>query len=95
MGDVVLAMELVFAKDGDEDVLGENVLDDHLPDIGQHDVGIDGLLTKLQKIISGLDEGRIRGSLLLITRRNSSSQSGKSSLNLSMAARKVCTSGGS
>ena len=42
-GDVVLAVELVLGEDAEEDVAGEDVLQQHLADVGVGDVGADGL----------------------------------------------------
>ena len=43
-GDVVLAVELVFAENAEEDVLGEDVLQQHFAHVGGGDGGADGLL---------------------------------------------------
>ena len=40
-GDVVLAVEVVLAEDLGEDLLGQDVLDQHLAHVGRCDVGID------------------------------------------------------
>ena len=42
-GDVVLAVELVLGEDAQEDVLREDVLDEHLPHVGFGDGRADAL----------------------------------------------------
>ena len=48
-GDVVLAVELVLGEDAQEDVAGEDVLQQHLADVGVGDVGADGLAAEVQE----------------------------------------------
>ena len=48
-GDVVLAVELVLGEDAEEDVAGEDVLEQHLADVGVGDVGADGLAAEVQE----------------------------------------------
>ena len=48
-GDVVLAMELILGEHPQEDVLRENVLDQHLPDVVVRNFGTDGLVAQLEE----------------------------------------------
>lgn len=63
-GDVVFSMKLGFIEDGDEDVFRQDVLDDHLPDVGHDDVGVDGIPAEFQKISACFGEGCILGRLV-------------------------------
>ena len=64
-GDAVLIEELGIAEDGEEDFLGEDVLDEHLVHIGRGDGGIDGAAAEFQKGIAAQAEGAIFRLLLL------------------------------
>ena len=48
-GDVVLAVELVLGEDAQEDVFGEYVLQQHLPDVRLRNVGADGALAEVEE----------------------------------------------
>ena len=50
VGDVVFAVKLGILIDGDEDILREDVLDDHLAHVGHHQVGVDGFVAQLEEI---------------------------------------------
>ena len=61
-GHVVFAVELVLGEHPQEDVLGQDVLQQHLPDIGLGYRGADGLAAMLEEAGGALLVGRI-GSL--------------------------------
>ena len=51
--DVVLAVELVLGEDAQEDVLRQDVLEQHLPHVGVGHLGADGLPAQLQEAGGG------------------------------------------
>ena len=57
-------MELGILIDGDEDVLREDMLDDHLAHVGHHQVGVDGFVAELEEVGARLAEGRVDLRLL-------------------------------
>ncbi|OPY08528.1 MAG: hypothetical protein A4E68_01192 [Syntrophaceae bacterium PtaB.Bin095] len=64
-GDVVFPVKLGFVKDGDKDVFRQDVLDDHLPNVGHDDVGIDRIMAEFQKILPSPGESGVLRSLVL------------------------------
>ena len=65
LGDVVLAVELVLGEDAEEDVPGEDVLEEHLAHVGLRHVGADGLPAQLQEARRGGHVGLVLGLGLL------------------------------
>ena len=58
-GDVVVLMKRRAGKDGGENVLGQDVLDQHLAHVGFREAGVDRLLGVLEKIFRGFSEVRL------------------------------------
>lgn len=57
--DVVLAMEVALTEDARENVFGQDVLDEHLANVGVGDGRVDCLLGLLQELSGGGSKGLI------------------------------------
>ena len=75
-GNDVLTVELGLVENPHEDVLGQDVLDDHLAHVRHLDLRVDGLFAQLQELIQGRAEGGVGLDLLVNDRPQCPGQGG-------------------